>query len=1120
MKLQFILGGAGAGKTGYILDDIVCVAEKQQNDKIIYIVPEQFSLQSEKNLISRLKRNDGQVAGAALKVQVLSFRRLAYHVFSEIGGGEYFDDVGKTMLLRKLIYERRKELRFFTRAVDKQGFMKQLAAMVGEFYQYGVTTEKLIDWSKNTPRASLRDKLSDLALIYTDYTDYVQSRYIPTDAMLDSLAARMDRSALVRGAAVWISGFHGFTPQEYGVLSGLIKNSAQVTVALTLRLEGTATDEHRGRPSVSFASQRTVPCVHLPLTISDPFFETKRTYNKLMKIADACGAQITDSVFLDGSGIHTAKELTFFEQNFFARVPKRYPEVPEYISIYRADDRYSEIQEAASIITELVRGGYSYGDIAVLTGDVNAYGHDIRNIFDLYEIPVFIDVKAQLPTHPLVEMILAMLDIFARGWSYESVFRFLKTGMTELVHDDIDILENYVLAYGIKGSRWAQERWEYGFDNETYNADDIHRLKTYVYDAMEPLKKSGKRTVLEISTAVFHILERLKVTETLDRQTAELALRGEQELVRRNRQIWQKVCEVFHVLVGILGEERISVQEFAKILESGFGATDMGIIPTSQIQVLAGDIERSRLPAVKALFVLGANDGVLPAIGEAPSLLDDSERQQLDPKSENLAPGGRRRAYDQQFLIYQALATPTERLFMSYPIGGIDGRAMRPSSFIAKMKKLYPKLAERRADYPGRVTLAKPMFSQMGDLLRETQENRLSVFPLPQVYGWFAQSEEYAHKLETIQNILFEEIGNEYLNAVSAEQLYGCDFSLNVSKLERYVECPFAYFIRHNLGALERRIYEAHALELGNLYHDTLALFTDKQAGRNWRELNEDEIDRVVDECIAEIAPKLGSEVLFSTARYRYVQKQAARVLKRSIWALAEHIKRGAFEIFEEELGFGVGEPVREVVLTLANGRRLMLHGRIDRVDIMDFDGKRYVKIIDYKSGNNQFDLKEVYFGTQLQLLLYMDAFIRSGAEAKTLPGGVFYFNLNDPTVDYDEKTLEQLDAEILHRFKMSGLVLADTDIIQALDSEAGRSSKIIPAAITAKGEAGGSSVATLDEFNDLRTQVVKKIKQLGDQMSEGNINIFPYKKGMTTGCTYCRYGAVCRFQNERFNYV
>ncbi|MCL2698910.1 MAG: exodeoxyribonuclease V subunit gamma, partial [Defluviitaleaceae bacterium] len=680
MRLQYILGGAGAGKTGYILDDIV---RASPDEKIIYLVPEQFSLQSERNLVARLPR------GAALHAQVLSFRRLAYHVFSETGGGEYFDDIGKTMLLRKLLYERRKELRFFARAADKQGFMERLAAMIGEFYQYGVTCEKLISWAEGARHDSLRDKLNDLAVIYAGYTGYIENRYIPTDAMLDALAVRMDSSELIRGASVWISGFHGFTPQEYKVINGLIRSSARVTVALAVK-------ENAKSFNVSY---------------TDPFFETKRTVNRLTAIAGECGAAVDEPVFLgqDRGTVHVschgkthepspclARPLRFLEDNFLSDKPELYPDIPECVSVCRADDRYGEIHEAAAAITELVAdwhtssGTCDYGDIAVFVGDINTYGRDIKSIFELYDIPVFIDVKTDLSAHPFVEMILAMLDIPARNWSYESVFRFLKTGMTQLRRDEIDTLENYVLAYGIKGgARWAKERWEYGF--EAYDSDQIHRLKEYVWDTLEPLRGRGKRTVKELSTVVFEILDRLKATETLDIHTNELELRGEQELVRRNRQIWKRICEIFDVLVGILGDERVSLAEFARILEAGFGAADMGIIPTAQIQVLTGDIERSRLPAVKALFIIGANDGILPAIGENPSLLDDNERERLDPNNESLAPGGRRRGYEQQFLIYHALAMPTERLHMSYSTGGPDGRAMRSSALITRIKKLYPK---------------------------------------------------------------------------------------------------------------------------------------------------------------------------------------------------------------------------------------------------------------------------------------------------------------------------------------------------------------------------------------------------------------------------------------------
>jgi len=1079
------MGLPGSGKTHRCLDEI----SNAQGENIIYLVPEQYTLQSERNII-------GNTPGKATAVSALSFQRLAFRMFSRTGAPEetFLDDVGKVMLLRKITADLRGELSFYGKSADKPGFINGLSGTLSEFKKGRVSPDALQNAVNAAQTETLKRKLTDLSLIFARYAETIENCYFSLDEALDCLPNKILHTHELDGALVWIDGFHGFTVQELIILETIIKKAGSVTAAITVD-DGAA----------------KYPALH-PF---DFFYETKRAVNQITAIAEKMEIPIEPPVILTRDDNRT---LDYFRNNFFKAVHKRYIQPAPEICVQKAFDRESEVERCAGRIISLLREkGLRYRDIAVLTGDIASYEKKIKRIFNLYDIPFFIDLRVDIMTHPLVELIRAAVEAAAKRMSFEAVFRFLRTDMTGIDRNDVDALENYVLAYGVKGYKWAK-KWEYGEGAEQADAARVH-----VLNALEPFAGSipaRKASVRELSERVFKMLERLKVNETLERWIDAMIAEGDNETARRHSQIWGRVCAVFDKLVETLGDSPVSAAEFGKILDAGFAASDMGIIPPSVDQVVVGDLTRSRLPDLKALIVLGANEGMLPKPMPDSGFLNDEERLFLLEQGIEAGSDGKRKYSEDRFLAYAAMAKPTQTLYISYSQTG-GGKELKPAACMDAIQKMFPEaLCESAAADIGP---AKPMLAQMGPLMRKHMGGEEIPPEMRDAYGLLKNNETYKAALDKMESAIAYNARRRSLSERTSNRMYGRELITGASMLERFAECPFAYFMRYNLKARERRLYTVDQLDTGNLFHKVLELFARKlnEAGESWRGLTQGRISELTDLCMDELKPDIPA--FFSTARFTYLLTRVRRICKRSIWALAEHIKHGLFEPYGTEIAFNASSPITGIEVSLMGEKRLVLTGRIDRVDIFDSSGKRYVKIIDYKSGNKKFSLSDVYFGTQLQLLLYMDALIKNARELfggsfemEALPGGVFYFNINDPIVN-EPRSGASIEESLLECFRMSGLVLEDKTVIDAMDSGLEGESAVIPVSVLKNSSGFGARSSLMDSegFSALRVSVEEKITLIGGDIMSGNINAFPYKKGANTACDYCIFDAVCGIEAD-----
>ncbi len=1093
MSLRIIYGRAGSGKSTYCLNEIKTSLERGTVSRHIIIVPEQFSFQAEKRLIAVLGASG--INGA----EVLSFGRLSHRVLGEVGGmvRKHISPSGKSILVYTIMEKQKENLRVFAGAAGQRGFVNTLCGIISEFKRYNITADVLdsIDTAKIS--VQLRDKLHDIGLIYGKFEKKLYDNYLDSDDDLALLAEKLTKSDIFKDSEIWLDEFSGFTPQEYEVIGKLMAKAYRVNAAL-------CTD-----------------CLADDMVLEeiDAFMPVKAAAARLIRIAKDTGVKVEDPVAVKSSGLKYNAEMAFLESHMYSYLHGIYKGSTKYISLYEAPDIYSEVEKTAGdIIKKCREEGLRYKDIAVITGNLAHYEKVIRVVFREYEIPCFIDRKRDITGHPLVLLVLSALEVFIGNWSYEAVFRYLKTGLTGIGMKETDLLENYVLAHGIKGSSWVRdENWE---DlNDIRRAVSIPLLKLYG-------RIKGKNSGLEICTALYEFLCELGVPERLEELVRNFTESGELDRADEYSQVWNILLELLDQVVEVTGNEILKVEAFHEILSVGFGEHSIGLIPKAIEQVLVGSLERSKSHDVKAIYILGANDGIFPMPFKQEGILSDRDREALSTLGIELAPDTRGRTFEQQYIIYTALTAASEYMRLSWCAADRDGRALRPSVIINRLRRMFPGISlesgiinnESPDNAETYISAPMPTFNKLTAVMRQKAEGRY-INPLwESVASWYEKEKNWKGKYARMME------GFDYTNQVGlisgdrVRKLYGNAIYSSVSRLEKYFSCPFSYYLEYGLKAKERRIMKINAPDMGSFMHIVIDRFSKavSEGDIGWRRLERDWCAKEVSSIVDELVKDAVGSIFLSSGRYKYLSDRLKRVLTRAVWLIAEHIRKSAFEPVGYEVGFGEGEKLPAIRLELPSGESMVLSGRIDRLDCLETEEGRYFRIVDYKSGSKSFRLSDVYYGLQLQLITYLDAAgesLRGEPGKPMMPAGMLYFKIDDPIVPGSRKASEEeIEKAIMKKLKMQGLLLADVKLIKEMDTSIDGDSLIIPARVNKDGEIGKSSAATMEQFDILKRHVRKILYRLGGEMLKGNISISPYRKKGMTSCKYCMYMPVCQF--------
>lgn len=1131
MSLRLIIGRSGSGKTTFFFNEIEKqLSENPAGTPIIYIVPEQMTFLSEYRLSSN------PVIGGMIRAQVYSFSRLAWRILQETGGitRTHLTSVGISMLIRKIIDKQKDQLRIFQRAADKNGFIQQLEQMITEFKQYCIRPEEFQqNISQLDSRDPLHDKLHDLEMIYQKFEDEIFGKYIDSEDYYRLLAEKIASSEYLKEADIYIDGFHRFSPQEQQVLVELMKHCRMVSIALT--------------------SERLF--IDTPPDELDLFRISGETCYSIYDLARANNIVIADPVILNEQRKWEQGSLSHLEKTFDAR-----PAVPFFgqtnVMLCQSVNRRAEMEGIAREIRDLVRTkGYRYRDIALLIRNGSDYHDIIEPVFTDYQLPYFIDQKRTMLNHPLIELIRSSLEVINTYWRYEPVFRVIKTELIYPLHENsvkmrekMDQLENYVLAYGINGSKWTKkERWTYrrirGLEFETNvqtdaeraMEQDLNELKLIVTAPMLRLSRRIKKadTGRKLCEAVYLFLEELDIPEKLEKWRMAAEENGHLLKAREHEQVWNAVIDLLDQCVEILGEEPVTIKEFASILEAGFESMHFSIIPPALDQVLVGNLEKSRLNDIKVVFVAGVNEGVLPAKLTDEGILGDEDREMLDSMGFHLAPSSRIRLLDENFLAYTAFTAPSELLYISYPLANEEGKALIPSSYIKRIKDIFPEshelfFAGEPADTLETEQL-KFISNQTTALSFLTAQLQLKKRNYPisdlwwDVYNYYMEHSQKEQAQKVLSSLFFSNQAVK-LSKETADELYGETIQASVSRMELYNGCAFSHFAQHGLKLRERPIFRLEAPDIGELFHAALKQIADtvNEQRISWANLTRRQCEELSKEAVASLAPKLQNEILLSSERHHYIQRKLTQIITRASIVLSEHAKASGFSPIGLELGFGPNGKLPPLSFKLKNGKQMQLVGRIDRVDqAVAEDNNIYLRVIDYKSSDRDVNLTEVYYGLALQMLTYLDIVMTHSkqlVEIQANPAGVLYFHVHNPFIQSNRMlTMEELENEMMKSFKMNGLVLSDPEVVRLMDKSLDSGdSQIIAAGIKKDGHLSKrSKVASLQEFDDLKTYVRKLYQKTGNDIMDGRIEIAPYKLKDKTACTFCPFKAVCQFDES-----
>lgn len=1107
--------------------------------KLLLIVPDQFTLQAEQNAFDYLK------LPGMMDLEILSQTRLGFRVLGETGGGTrlHIDQYGRHMILARIINERAGELTAYQGMKRSQSFIELANDFITEMKQNGVNAAGLSQVMEQVePESLLYRKLSDMEKLFEQYEEALAGKYLDTEDYMELFTSKIPQSSLVHNSRIWFYGFDSFTEKSMQMIEALMGAAAQVTVIMT----GGSDPELFSMTRKIFQRLRQIG---QQAGVSCLEEEIGEEYQIPVKALDWNGSE---GVSQGAAGRKRTGQLAWLEKQLYAYPHHVYGDqgaeaeggASESIRFCRAANLYAEVETAAAQIVELTRErGLRYRDIALICNDLSRYGSVLKRVFSQYEIPIFLDEKRTVLHNPAAEMVNALLDIVVKGWQHQDIFRFLKTGLFEIGPEECQELENYAIKYRIRGRRWQSE-FRYGISE--YGEEGLERLSQLRLRLTEPLRQfekefHGAEKARDKSLILYGMLaEKLELPLRLEELLSWLSQREEFLAAEEISQIWGVLVQLLDQMVELLGDSPVTDEEYAVMLQSGLAAVEIGVLPPTQDLIIAGTMQRTRRGRTRAMIVIGANDGLLPADSVKEDLLSEQEKAELAEKQIVLCKNDDYRASEEQLAIYKNLSKPEEFLYLSYSVADLDGREKKPSLIFDKLAQIFSRvpvekdIVNQEQDL-ARIHGGRPALPHMSEAFRRAvagdSPGISSAWKL--TYNFLSQEKE---KKEWDQGLTALRRGLFFTNRVKrledrlVEQLYKregmADFILSPSRLERFGKCPFSHFVQYGLSPEERRVFEVSGREVGDIYHQCLMELSQQltlpgvqvtDGSSPWMTVTEEECQGRVGLLIDEIASGYREGVLTQGGEEKYRGERMKKIAGAAAWAMISHVRQGIIKEIYFEAGFGSGteRPFPPISVETAYGP-VRIEGKIDRVDVLAGEAASYVKIVDYKSGSERFDMEEAREGIRLQLMLYLEGAM--GGLRESRPAGVFYFEIAEPMVDASgyvpEELADKVAEQVRKTFKMDGVMVDEPAVIEGIAGEFSGFSDIVPVRKGAKGISGTSEGKILEPevFEEFRRQVGETVAKLCGDLVSGDVGIHPKKTKNQNACKYCQFKGICCF--------
>ena len=1076
MGLRIIYGRAGTGKSNFIYNEI---NEKLKYGKKIYIVtPEQFSFTAEQKLMENKK--------AVVNAEVITFNRLAYRVINEIGGviNTNLTKCGKAMLIYSILQDKKNELIFLNKSDEN---IDLCIRTISELKKHGITINDLKNINEKIENKYLKNKLNDIILIYEEFENKIKNKYIDETDLLTILANNIDKINLLKNTEIYIDEFMGFTEQEYLIIKKIIKIADNV--------------------SMTFCTDN----FELNNNNIDIFYPNKITYKKIINLLEK--NEKIEKIKLDNTYRFKNEELKYIEKYLFDIKIKKYNLENKNVKLFLAKNQYSEIENLAKEITKLIKkNNLRYKDISIITKNIEKYSGLIKVIFEKYNIPVFIDEKRDLNQNIIVQYILSILDVFIKNYSYESIFNYLKTGFIDIEENDIFKLEKYCTKYGIKNNKFKKD-FIYGINEK--NKDEINYLNEIRKKIINPLiELKNKFSIKEFYLFLINQNIEKKIIEKIKK----LKENNFFDLAKEYEESFKIIINILDEINLIFNNEKINIEKFYQLIKVGLKNSGLGKIPGMQDQVIVGDVDRSRSRKTKIIFIVGLNDGIFPSINKAEGFLDDDDREYLKELGAELAKGSIENLYDDNFNIYKAFSVAEDKLYLSYVSSDNDGKNLRPSNFISRIKKIFPNIIEESDIISEKnnfeIINEKKLYEELILKINKLKNNKNIEKEILPIFKFYKNNKKYFLK-ENLKYINYNY--NERIKENNIKKLYGNKLNTSVSKLEKYKSCPFSYFLQYVLKIKEKEELKVQSFDTGSFMHDVINSFFEKlnYEKNNFKNICDEDIEKIVDEIINEKLLNENNYIFTATEKYKLLVVRLKRIIIKSLKYIIQTLVQSEFNLEGTEVEFSEKGKYKPIILNLENGKNIEIVGKIDRIDIAKMDDNKYVRIIDYKSSVKNIDFNDIYAGLQLQLITYLDAVCKI---EDFLPAGILYFNLLEQVINSGSKiSEEEIEQKIKNNFKMKGLILADVKVVQLHDKNLDKGmSEIVPAYIDKTGNLSfkKSNIATEEEFSKLQNYINKTIKDISKEIFNGNFEMRPYYKNKKTPCEYCIYKNMCEFNS------
>ena len=1119
--LNIFYGRENLDKEKFIYDNI--------GGRALLVVPDQFTLEAERELIAH------SGAKALMDVEVLSLSRLGYRLLEELGGSKrtFIDKYGRHMILSSIAAEEREKLQVFKGLEEKNSFIELVNNFISEMKQFNCGADELAEIARSVPDGSYTQrKLEDLYLLYSEYEAAIRGKYTDSEDYIDLFLGKISRSELVAGNHIWIYGFDSFAPKALSVIGELMQYAADVNLVLTYD------DKREARDADLFALAETV-------------------IRNFENLAERRSIEVRKRAIPKTYTAERADKIQFIEQELYALPARKYARGGQSINpaeggaseaaaagtdsltLVAAANLYNEAESAACYVLELVRDfGYRFSDIKVICNDQETRGPILKRVFKEYGIDLVSDTSKDILQSSIVQYITALMDVVVEKYRTDLMIKMLKSGFGDLTNDEITDLENYAIKYKIRGTMWKRPfvRGESEYGAEALVRMNAVREKALAFmPDLEAIFEA--ETCGEFISGLYGFLyEKVKLPEKIADLTVLQTEQGRPDLAEETAQIWGKVIGIFDQMSEIMGEQKFRAAAFRDLFEAGISQVEIGILPPTKDGLMMGTMQRTRTGEMKALVVVGANEGVLPNEKPGSGLFGSDEKNLFKENGIELCKVDDVRFLEERMGIYRNLSKPRERLWISYSLSDAEGGPARPSGVFTKLAGLFgdtpvTRDALNRQSDAELVGAGPAGLRHLTEALQAVCEGRPLAPHWHEALAWFKQNKPEA--LEPIRaGIAFTNKQEDLGRAMTAALYMGNigstreealepspELSLSPSRLERYARCPFSHFVQYGLKPEERRIFEIAPREIGDIYHECLMEMSRHLTARGiaitdpaspWMTISRQECRTFVEDVIAKKSGTYREGILEAGNEEKYRGRRITDICEKVCWAVIEQVRAGEILRSSFEAPFGRGRRIPPIPVNLGEGRTAYIEGKIDRVDYLP--GER-VKIIDYKTGNENFSVAEAEAGYRLQLMLYLEASL----ERRMKPAGVFYFKISEPMVDASGAAIgpEEISDKIQKSFKLNGVIVDDPNVIRNVAGDFSGISDVVPIRINKEGLISGTgkdNLLTDEEFESLREKVREKVTDICKSLAGGGIEIHPMKTAATSACAYCRYKGICRF--------